>query len=83
VTFHTEDKLRTVLWQWAGDALTEDELKALDVTQMYIDQNAATLSAHLTTEELEATHSRIVKLRDDGIMPLPSEDWPAIPWPAY
>jgi hypothetical protein len=83
VTFHTDDKLRTVLWQWAGDALTEDELKALDVTQMYIDQNAATLSAHLTTEELEATHSRIVKLRDDGIMPLPSEDWPAIPWPAY
>lgn len=83
VTFHTDDKLRTVLWQWAGDALTEGELKALDVTQMYIDQNASFLNAHLTTEELEATHSRIVKLRDDGIMPLPSQDWPAIPWPAY
>ena len=83
VTFHTEDKLRTVLWQWAGDALTEEEIQALEQTLTFINSNTASLTAHLTNEEVEATCTRIDKLRSEGIMPLPSEDWPAIPWPAY
>jgi hypothetical protein len=83
VTFHTEDKLRTVLWQWAGDALTEEEIQALEQTLTFINSNTESLTAHLTNEEVEATCTRIDKLRSDGIMPLPSEDWPAIPWPAY
>lgn len=83
VTFHTEDKLRTVLWQWAGDALTEEEIQSLEQTLTFINSNTASLSAHLTNEEVEATCTRIDKLRSNGIMPLPSEDWPAIPWPAY
>ena len=83
VTFHTENKLRTVLWQWAGDALTEEDFGTLDQTLTFIDANTASLSTHLTNEEIEATCTRISKLRSVGIMPLPSEDWPAIPWPAY
>ena len=83
VTFHAEDKLRTVLWQWAGDALTEEEIGTLEQTLTVIDSHTADLGTHLTEEEIEATCARINKLRSDGIMPLPSEDWPAIPWPAY
>lgn len=83
VTFHAEDKLRTVLWQWAGDALTAEEFHALDQTLAFIDSQSSLLSAHLTEEEIEATRTRINSLRSGGIMPLPSEDWPAIPWPAY
>lgn len=83
VTFHTEDKLRTVLWQWAGDALTEEEFAILDQTLTFIDLNTTSLTTHLTEAEIEATCARINKLRSEGIMPLPSEDWPAIPWPAY
>ena len=83
VTFHTEDKLRTVLWQWAGAALTEEEFGTLEQTLIFISANTASLSTHLTEEEIEATCARINKLRSVGIMPLPSEDWPAIPWPAY
>jgi uncharacterized repeat protein (TIGR03843 family) len=83
VTFHAEDKLRTVLWQWAGDALTEEEFSRLDETSSFFDSHGSVLSAHLTEQEIEATRIRINKLRSEGIMPLPSEDWPAIPWPAY
>ena len=83
VTFHVEDKLRTVLWQWAGDALTAEEFRTLDQTLDFIDSHSSILSAHLTEEEIEATRTRIHALRTEGIMPLPSEDWPAIPWPAY
>jgi hypothetical protein len=83
VTFHAEDKLRTVLWQWAGDALTEEEFVVLDLATNVIDSHATSLSAHQTVVEIEATRMRINRLRSGGIMPLPSEDWPAIPWPAY
>jgi uncharacterized repeat protein (TIGR03843 family) len=83
VTFHAEDKLRTVLWQWAGDPLTDGEFGALEEMLIYIDSHVSLLSAHLTQDEIEATACRINRLRADGIMPLPSEDWPAIPWPAY
>jgi len=31
VTFHEEDKLRTVLWQWAGDELSSAEVKSLEI----------------------------------------------------
>ena len=83
VTFHTEDKLRTVLWQWAGSHLTEEEIGILEKTALFLDENGSLLDTHLTEEELDATRSRIQKLRAGGVMPLPSEDWPAIPWPAY
>ena len=83
VTFHTEDKLRTVLWQWAGDSLTDEEIEILEKTAIFLNENGSLLSAHLTEEELQATKSRIANLHSDGVMPLPSEDWPAIPWPAY
>jgi uncharacterized repeat protein (TIGR03843 family) len=83
VTFHTEDKLRTVLWQWAGDALTAEELEILARTMDFIDANDSMLNAHLTQQELEATRNRIYRLQSTGVMPLPSDDWPAIPWPAY
>jgi hypothetical protein len=83
VTFHSEDKLRTVLWQWAGDPLTAEELEILTKTMDFIDVNDSILNAHLTQQELEATRSRICRLQSTGVMPLPSEDWPAIPWPAY
>jgi len=83
VTFHTEDKLRTVLWQWAGDSLTDEEIEILEKTAIFLNENGSLLSAHLTEEELQATKSRIANLHLGGVMPLPSEDWPAIPWPAY
>jgi len=83
VTFHCEDKLRTVLWQWAGDALSEDECEILDKSLVFVENQKLLLRNHLTEDEIRATEMRIRRLRDGGIMPLPSEDWPAIPWPAY
>ena len=29
VTFHVDDKLRTVLWQWADDSFNESEMDLL------------------------------------------------------
>jgi len=81
VTFHREEKLRTVLWQFAGLALTESELAFLDLALANSNEIAKILSEHVTEVEIEALFSRISKLSELNAMPMPSEEWPAVPWP--
>jgi len=84
VTFHHEYKLRTVLWQWAGNDLTEDEVISLQSLQEILeDDKNVTLQSLITPIELLALKSRIDDLIKARIFPLPSTDWPAIPWPAF
>jgi len=82
VTFHSENKLRTVLWQWAGDPLTQSEIETLQRAKNTVDKGID-LSAYLTASELSALALRIDSLISSGAMPMPSPDWPAVPWPAF
>ena len=83
VTFHAEDKLRTVLWQWAGDDLTEQEVSSLKEIERRVIQSSELFSPHITDIEYQVLLERIARLITQGKMPSPSEDWPPIPWPAY
>ena len=84
VTFHTEDKLRTVLWQWAGNPLTETEIAQLENLLLLIDGELKPILEELiTAAEIDATITRINRLIDSKVFPLPSQEWPPVPWPAF
>jgi hypothetical protein len=84
VTFHPEDKLRTVLWQWAGDDLTKEELTTLRNAQLAFENHLAViLEPYLTNEEIARCLIRINRLIDTGKFPEPNPNWPAVPWPAF
>jgi uncharacterized repeat protein (TIGR03843 family) len=84
VTFHQDNKLRTVLWQWAGDALSEKELQTLkDLLNKVNNQQVENLQELITDVELAALIVRIENLLASKSFPLPSQEWPAIPWPAF
>ena len=84
VTFHHEYKLRTVLWQWAGDAFTADEEQTLrDLAQKLKESKVDNLSSLITVDEYQALLARVDDLLKNRIFPMPSHDWPAIPWPAF
>jgi hypothetical protein len=83
VTFHSEYKLRTVLWQWAGEPLLEEEKEILRKAILEFAQIEQSLNEYLTKEELIALEIRIRDLLDNGTFPLPNPDWPSIPWPAF
>ncbi|MGI8614666.1 MAG: SCO1664 family protein [Nocardioidaceae bacterium] len=85
VTFHVEDKLRTVLWGWAGDPLAESDLEALSrlAGRLRRPAGAAALRAHLSVREVERLTARIAWLSRARTYPLPTTGWPVIPWPAF
>jgi uncharacterized repeat protein (TIGR03843 family) len=84
VTFHAQDKLRTVLWQWAGERLTDqttDELTALRAE--LAGPLGEQLRALLTGREVTAVRRRIDGLLRTGRYPEPSGNWPPVPWPPF
>ncbi|OEU89384.1 phosphatidylinositol kinase [Streptomyces abyssalis] len=84
VTFNVDDKLRTLLWGWAGEELTSEAtatLRGLGAALADGAPLATRLSALITTAEVEALRKRTDGLISSGRHPLPSGDWPAIPWP--
>ncbi|MFB7452660.1 MULTISPECIES: SCO1664 family protein [unclassified Streptomyces] len=84
VTFHVDDKLRTLLWGWAGEELPAEAAGVLDELGRSLapGEPLATRLAELLTEaEVEAVRTRVKVLRTTGRHPEPSGRWPAIPWP--
>ncbi|MFD6555131.1 SCO1664 family protein [Streptomyces sp. NPDC058398] len=84
VTFNAENKLRTLLWGWAGEPLTDEALEVLASLREGLAPGAplATRLAELVTAvEIEATRARVEAMLASGKHPEPSGDWPAIPWP--
>jgi hypothetical protein len=82
VSFHEDDKLRTVLWQWAGRALPEEATATLTALRRELDAELGqTLGLLLTSRELRRTRARIDRLLSTRRFPQPSDDWPAVPWP--
>ncbi len=83
VTFHLEDKLRTVIWAYSGlplDAKTISELETLGTVLAEPGGLGARLEEVLTPEEVAATLGRVETLLIEGRFPAPPADRP-LPWP--
>ncbi|AJT68173.3 hypothetical protein T261_6563 [Streptomyces lydicus] len=84
VTFNAEDKLRTLLWGWAGEPLTEEALEVLRGLREALADGAplaARLAELITDDEIAALRERVAQLLRTGKHPEPGGEWPAIPWP--
>ncbi|MEV0735758.1 SCO1664 family protein [Streptomyces sp. NPDC050549] len=84
VTFNAENKLRTLLWGWAGESLTPESIEVLQGLREALSDGAGLagkLAELITAVELDATRARVDALLAAGKHPEPSGEWPAIPWP--
>ena len=84
LTLHAEPKLRTVLWGWVGEALTDEELAGVDrVRDGLVGGLGTALAEHVTADEVEALAARCDHLHATGTFPAPSGHMPAVPWPPF
>jgi hypothetical protein len=83
LSFNVEDKLRTVIWEFAGDPLGPELLERLDVLREKLrDPNGlgGALGALLSPEEAAATAARTEALLAEGRFPVPESEY-RLPWP--
>jgi hypothetical protein len=84
LTFHVDDKLRTVLWVLSGQALPNPEVEAL----LRLDAAVAAELGELIEELLGRTartalSGRVAALLADPVHPEPPTDRQPLPWPPY
>ncbi len=84
ICFHSDPKLRTVIWDFAGEPLPEDGCRQLTQFLAQLVPGGAlteSLFAHLTEMEIEAMRWRTEKLLASGIFPRPHDRRYSYPWP--
>jgi len=80
--FHAEDKLRTVIWDFAGEHIPPELLSALEAFRGLLHPGlSVSLHEYLTPEELQALESRLEALLASKKFPLPPEDRRSFPYP--
>ena len=81
VCFHVEDKLRTVLWGWAGQPVPDEAVPVLDRLATDLTPGTDTalrtrLLELISPAEVDATHARTVRLLQRRRHPRPGQGWP-------
>ncbi|MBM3688341.1 MAG: SCO1664 family protein [Actinobacteria bacterium] len=82
LTFHEEDKIRTVLWGWAGHGIDPEDIGHLRALSDRWAELVEDLEEFLSLGEIRATQRRVGDLLDLQCFPEPVGAWPALPWPA-
>lgn len=84
LSFHVEHKLRTVVWDHAGEPIPPQLLDDVKKTIKMLspEENLhRDLTPHLMIEEIMALQNRAMGLLAAKVFPLPPEDRRAYPWP--
>ena len=79
ISFHPEPKLRTLLWGWAGQPFTDQEIARLRIVADVVGEFEGLLGA----EDTEALGTRVARLLARGVFPSPRGTRHVIPWPPW
>ena len=81
VSFHVDPKLRTVIWDFAEQPLSDDIVGGLARIESALSSDlGAEVARLLSRAEVDATLGRVRRLRASGRFPPPDTDRP-LPWP--
>jgi hypothetical protein len=82
VSFHVHWKLRTVIWEFAGERIPGDDLSALERLCAALGGSLATvLRPLLAADEVDAIGRRVQRLLESGVLPAADPGAHAYPWP--
>jgi hypothetical protein len=72
------------LWQWAGTLFTGAEKELLiQARELFTVSKLEIIAGLIDQDEISATVARIDRALIEESFPVPSPDWPAVPWPPF
>jgi len=88
LSFHVEDKLRTVLWGWAGQPLDDADLEPVRRMGAALDESSGgrllgRLASLVSPDETDQLRLRLDLLERERRFPAPPSGWRAVPWPLF
>ena len=84
LSFHQEEKLRTVIWDYAGEPISQTliaDVEGLVATLSEDGETASSLSDLLSVDEIEVLRRRAVRVLEEGRLPDPPTGRRSYPWP--
>lgn len=84
ICFHVQEKLRTVLWDFAAEPIPQellDDLRRVGEEIQREENWVKELRSYLSTAEVDALQRRIAALLQEPFFPLVPEDRRPFPWP--
>ncbi len=84
ICFHTEDKLRTVIWDFVDEPIPHKLLEDLSRFRHQLDRSTSlyqNLRALLNAREITAISTRADRLLSRGCFPQPDPNERSLPWP--
>ncbi len=84
LSFHHEEKLRTVIWDYAGESIEPAliaDVENLVATLSEDGETASSLSDLLSVDEIEVLRRRAIRVLDEGRLPDPPTGRRSYPWP--
>jgi hypothetical protein len=84
VSFHQDPKLRTVIWDFAGQPFSIEEINQLTSLKNKLQSGAPffeQLQNHLSNIEIDAMMNRVIELLTIKSFPHPTESRMSYPWP--
>lgn len=79
--FHNEDKLRTVIWDFAGKVIRGDLLEDIQRLVASREDIHLVLKPYLTRGEINSIIRRAIRLLDNPVFPMPGSDRRMFPYP--
>ena len=84
LTFHPDDKLRTVLWGFSERELPQEQVESLQrLGAALADGLGDRVEDLLGSGERVALQARVERLLENPVHPPPPDDRPPVPWPPY
>ena len=83
ICFHEQEKLRTVIWDFAGQEIAAELLQELEAYLQELENGSTAqgLELYLSVEEIQALIRRGRWIIENGTFPEPDENRRSFPWP--
>lgn len=83
ISWHVDEKIRTVLWGWVGKEFDDTDRDFLNKSMLVLERWQKDQFSHLPKIAIKKALERVDGLLELNSFPQPGQQHPAVPWPIF